>query len=83
MELSQISTDTSYVMNFLTFGGIISEISDTCGRRFIQKIHWEFVQGEFKPFSLVLTRVVLNANPMCYTSKVIIFHEHFTGDIDF
>ena len=40
------------MINSLTFGGKIIEISDNCGRHFIQKKHWESVQGEFNPLKL-------------------------------
>ena len=46
-------TEMTSVINSLAAGGNDIEISYTCGRRFIQKIHWEFVQGEFKPFTLM------------------------------
>ena len=40
------------MINSLTVGGKIIEISDNRGRRLIQKTHWEFVQGEFNTLNL-------------------------------
>ena len=39
-------TEMTSVINSLAAGGNDIEISYTCGRRFIQKKHWEFVQGK-------------------------------------